>query len=180
MRKILSFVIFITVICDPNRLVSICSGEKILFFFGGGSYSHKHSVWPWVKKLSSTHDVTFLSGFEKSPEKHSKIRDLSSPILYKLMSKSYDVDRFQQRERGEHHSILTQYSKISIDICDTILLKSQNEPILHHLIHNETFDLVVINIIFGECGFALAHNYKAKTIVYDASVVLPWLVQSSF
>jgi hypothetical protein len=123
------------------------------------------------------HDVTFISGFEKSPSddpSHSKIRDLSSPTLYTLMTKSYDVDRFQERERGDFKRMLTGYTQISTKICETTLLKSENDQVLQNLWHNETFDLVIINIIYGECGFAFAHRYNAKTIVYDASVTLSW------
>lgn len=90
------------------------------------------------------------------------------------MSQSYDVDRFQQRERGESQNILTTYSSISVQICETVILRSEHDPILQKLIYNESFDLVIINIIFGECGFIFAHRYNAKIIVFDASVPLPW------
>lgn len=157
------------------NLISTSSSDKILFFFGGGSYSHKHSAWPVATALAERgHDVTFLSSFQKSPSPNPKLRDLHSPTLQKLMSQSYDVDRFQERQLGRHLSILTTYAPTTLKICETILLNSSGDPILQDIIHNQNFDLVVINAIFGECGFILGHHYNAKMIVYDASIMLSW------
>jgi hypothetical protein len=170
--SIISVLITLTVVVSLPTVNS----EKILFFFGGGSYSHKVSVWPWASELADRgHDVTFLSSHEKKPTNHSKIRDLPSKTLHNLMSKSYNIDRFLERERREEQNILHSYGKVSVEICDTTLLKSQNDSVLQELIHKGDFDLVIINIIFGECGFLFAQKYNAKVIVFDASVPLPWL-----
>lgn len=112
------------------------------------------------------HEVTFLSSHAKKPKDHPKINDLFSETLHQLMSKSYNVDRFQQRvEDEESNPVLTSYSKISVDICETTLLKSQNDTVLQNIIHNEKFDLVIVNIIFGECGLLFAHHYGSKVII---------------
>ncbi|XP_021955895.1 2-hydroxyacylsphingosine 1-beta-galactosyltransferase [Folsomia candida] len=149
--------------------------EKILFFFGGGSYSMKNSAWPWATELADRgHQVTFLSAHSKQPTKHGQIRDLATPTLVQLMGVLYGIDRFQQRKDHQEKDLLTKYSALSVEICETIFFKSQEDALLQDVIHKESYDLVIVNVIFGECGFVFAAKYNAKTILFDGSVPLPW------
>ncbi|CAG7827820.1 unnamed protein product, partial [Allacma fusca] len=51
--------------------IRISEGAKILFFFSGGTYSHKVSIWPFVAAMADRgHDVTFFSSFNKRPFEH--------------------------------------------------------------------------------------------------------------
>lgn len=36
------------------------------------------------------------------------------------------------------------------------------------------YDLVVVNTIFGECGYYVGHYLKAKMITYDSCTIFPW------
>lgn len=156
------------------------SGERILFFFGGGSYSMKNSAWPWATELADRgHNVTFLSAHTKKPTEHDGVQDVTAKTLKDVLEFSYGIDRFQQRQKKEEKDVGVKYSEWALSICETILLKSDDDSVLQKIIHEDSYDLVIVNVIFGECGFIFAAKYKAKTILFDGSVPLPWYIQIS-
>lgn len=66
---------------------------------------------------------------------------------------------------------------MAVDLCEKLFLTSgTDDKVLQDLIHKESYDLIIINIIFGECGFIFSAKYNAKTIVFDGSVPLTWFV----
>jgi hypothetical protein len=152
-----------------------CDSERILFFFGGGTYSHKSSTWPWLTKLANrSHEVTVISGIEKTPSEHPNIRDVVSKSLQKSMMAFVGGDRFQQREKGEEMDSMYRYTEITHHVCVNFLESLKEDLSVAKLVLNGTYDLIVVNAIFGECGQIFVHHLGTKSIIFDSTVMLPW------
>ena len=155
-------------------IVSPTFSLNILFLFGGGNVSHKLSVWPLVVELAERgYNVTFVSSNAKQPIKNTKVHDITPKALSAGTDSLYSVDRFQDRKSREEYKVWSTYDESSLKICHNIL-NSKDEPVLSNLIDNGKFDLIVINAVYGECGFLLAHHYGSKYVVFDSSHIIPW------
>jgi len=153
-----------------------CWGEKILFFFGGGSFSHKNSAWPLVVKLAErNHEVTIISGVPKSSSTHPRIKDVVSKSLQDSINDSFGVDRFTARSEGKESDLMITYHPHCVKLCKDFLesLKTDKDTASH--LFNTSYDLIIVNAIFGECGFGIGHYLEIKkTITYDSTMSLPW------
>lgn len=146
---------------------------NILFFFGGGNVSHKISVWPWVLELAKRgHNVTFISPHPKTPVPHPNITDSVVQALTNEVNKVYQVDRFKERDTGKDMDF--DYNIVSEQACHAIVEAKNTEPTVAALFYNSKFDLVVVNSIFGECGYYVGHYFKAKMITYDSCTFITW------
>lgn len=148
---------------------------NILFFFPGGNFSHKSALWPWVLELAKRgHNVTFLSPHGKAPQVHPNISDMTSPHLSQLVSSVYQVDRFKDRDDGTEKTF--DYNEISVKTCELLIENRETDPVFSNILMNKDskFDLIVVNALFGECGFYIANYLKAKVITYNACTLLGW------
>jgi len=144
-------------------------GEKILFFFGLSSYSHRIAVWPLVEELANKgHQVTFLQPHEnKMP--HPKVKDIVTPVkLAQEMAKMDSIGQrnsFGKRLVQMHGLILPVMGAMTYEM---ILEEESNVK----WIHESKFDLVIMDSLFNDCGLILAHKWGAKTAIYSPSSVL--------
>lgn len=163
--------------CRALLLLSFCQlaiSANILYFFPGGNVSHKTAVWPWVLEMAKRgHNVTFISPHPKTPVAHPNIVDHAVEVLQDEVGKVYQVDRFQDREEGKE--LVFDYNQMSIDTCQAVVNSIGRDPVITSIFQNgSSYDLVVINTIFGECGHFVGHYLKAKTITYDSCTMLGW------
>lgn len=146
---------------------------NILFFFSGGNVSHKISVWPWVLELAKRgHNVTFISPHPKTPVAHPNITDNVIQALTNEVNKVYQVDRFKDRDTGIDMDF--DYNLVSAQTCHAIVNAKKTDPTVTALFDDSQFDLVVVNSIFGECGYYVGHHFKAKMITYDSCTFITW------
>ncbi|ODN03397.1 Ecdysteroid UDP-glucosyltransferase [Orchesella cincta] len=165
--KRLGFVLILTVF-----LPTIFSAN-ILFFFAGGNVSHKTSVWPWVLALANKgHNVTFVSAHTKALKSHPNIHDFGAQPLYELVKEVYKVDRFKERDEGTWKNF--DYNTVATATCKAVADNKDTDPVLGPLFRDGAFDLVVVNAVFGECGYFVGHYFKAKTITYSPCSFITW------
>ena len=88
----------------------------------------------------------------------------------------YGVDRLAERMKGTEMELFDDNDAQSIKVCD-IILNSRNDPVLEYIVHgNEAhFDLVINNLVLGDCGLIVAHKYRAKLIISASTAFYSWL-----
>ena len=155
------------------QLCTSVNSASIFFFYGGGTYSHKHAIWPLPSALADLgHNITFFSPHSRRPWTHPNINDIVPEKLEKLLSVFHVSDKLQMRLAGEERMVWNTLSQWSIDICNTVL--GDDDPVVKSIINDSKFDLVFINAAFGECAYIMAERWKAKVILVDSTSVLPW------
>ena len=170
---ILIFVIFITISTSQ-----VATGANILFFFIGGTYSHKLSVWPLACSLADKgHNVTVFSRFKMQPRPHPLITDLTSDQVDKFAKTLPPFDPIESRRREETLQLWRSVFSISLQLCEIFMTKTDDDPVLRYLVHDAKFDLVINNAVVSDCGYILAHRYEAKLIISSSTVVLPWYLE---
>ncbi|CAG7727562.1 unnamed protein product [Allacma fusca] len=153
--------------------VNLAHSENIIFFYGGGTYSHKHAIWPLTSALADKgHKITFLSPHNKRPWLHPNITDVIPEKLEKLLSVFHIQDKLQQRLAGEELKVWNTLGDWSLSICKTIL--DDDDPTLQSLIYKSKFDLIFVNAAFGECAYIMNLVWKGKIILVDSTSILPY------
>jgi glucuronosyltransferase len=147
---------------------------NILFYWPFASYSHRISVWPLVERLvQEGHNVTFFAAQPpKSP--NPKVTEISAASGYAAVKLP---DFVSLRFAGGMDAIDNSWSSYfdwGIKICNNLL----NDSNIKEWIHKSTFDLVVINGLFNDCGYGLAHKFKAPYIMYGSSAPFGWWSES--
>jgi glucuronosyltransferase len=146
-------------------------GANILFVFGGGNLSHKTGIWPLVVALADRgHKITFVSSIRKEPQRHPNVTDLVPIQLEEMSNKMYGVDRITARANYEERKLYEMYDAVTLDVCKISL----NSPEIQNLLKTESFELVVANGVYGECGLLLAHYFRTKCIISSSTFVIPW------
>lgn len=156
-------------------LCNFASAEKILFFFASGTWSHKVSIWPLVTALADRgHDVTFLSGHRRQPYNNSKVNDLFSVTIENKLKGIYNVDRIANRLAGVELELFHSYNRDLINTCELIYSAMDIDPALTFVLKEEKFDLVVNNLVLGDCGLIVAARNGAKLITYLSTSLFTW------
>lgn len=154
--------------------VLLCEGANILFFIGFGSPSHRIAVQPLAETLAAKgHNVTFLV-HEKPKEKDSAVQYFVPEKLSQHFTQVFRGDNradfYQIRATGKQALGSIFIPSFGIKVCD----KLYNDPKVKDWLRTTKFNLVIIDSLFNDCGYAIAHLHKAKTIVFSVSSFLPW------
>lgn len=160
-----SFLFLVTFTYIPSCI----DGANILFFFGLSTYSHRITAWPLAVKLAEQgHSVTFLQAAKnKSP--HPKITD----VIPKGLESPLPPDFVNLRT---NHGKMVIYVMahflplFGVDMCTQFLNSTENIE----WVNSQKFDLVVIDALFNDCGYGLAHKWNAKTMVFTTTHVFDW------
>ena len=163
--QILSIIILI--LLATSFTIELASGSKIVFYFARSTYSHRITVWPLAESLAVRgHNVTFVQPFPpKTP----------NPKIHEFYPKSLlgrdDMDQmnfFQVRLQGGREAIISKSrnnpSK-GLELCSKFL----TDPETKEWIKSSQFHLIVIDDLHNECGYALAHQFGAKTVLFVTS-----------
>jgi len=159
----------------PLFLVLCAESEsaKILFYLGVSTYSHRILISPLAERLADRGDqVTF---FCPHPPKKSypNVTEFLPKIIREVGREAGGSGFLNRRLRegrlGSMRSASTLYGR-GISFCRLLL----EAPETQNLINTATFDLIIIDSLFNECGFGLAHKFGAKTIIFSTSTVLSW------
>jgi glucuronosyltransferase len=164
---IISFVIIV-------YFAHLLQGEKILFYFAVSGYSHRISVWPIIEKLAdSGHSVTLLSPYPaKVLQSHPNITDYVPEGLATdlgIMDLDFIGLRLTQGVAATDN-LWDVYYKLSISACEALMRKQE----FIEWVTRSSFDLVVVNALYNECGYGLVHKFQSKHVVYYPSSHLMW------
>lgn len=170
----LSILLILIFTISSHFVPNYVHGANILFYFAVSGYSHRISVWPIIEALANSgHSVTFLSGYpSKNPSSHPNITDFVPQNLNKDLGVA-DLDFIGLRLKNgvsATDDLWNLYYKLSINTCQALMQKQE----YMEWINKSSFDLIVINALFNECGFGLVHKFKAKHIMYSPTSALMW------
>jgi len=154
-------------------------GENILFYWGVSGYSHRLAVWPLLEALSARgHNVTFISPrkLKGPPKSESLITDIVPKNLARDSALSGVNYAMQRWERGElfAQDMWEAYIGSGKRACRSIM----NDPEVLDWLKRSTFDLIVIDSLFNDCGYALVEYYNAPHINFSPTAVFPWMTDS--
>ncbi|CAG7820722.1 unnamed protein product, partial [Allacma fusca] len=77
------------------------------------------------------------------------------------MAKQFkNVDRLSERIRNEETRVWTNYHQDELRACQSIFAGAKIDSEMSRIFYNETFDVIINNVIFGDCGLVLAHHLK--------------------
>jgi len=156
---------------------------NILFFFQVSTYSHRIVVWPLVEALVDRgHNVTFHTiyhsknpnpkvreFFPKSMQERMRERSAAEPdVLGAFMSA-----RLQEGRIGTIR-LSGGLPSVGLLLCQDFL----DAPETDAFIKTEQFDLVVIDPLFNECGYGIAHRFGAKTIIFSTTHPFSWTTEA--
>lgn len=146
---------------------------NILFFFGFSGESHRFTVWPLVKGLADRgHKVTFFSPHEpKKPTNHPNIKEMVAKDIF--AQTGMDFDPVKIRIHGGVRAMQAMWSGFSdfgVKLCEGVVTHKETME----WAKTASFDLVFINALFNDCGYGLAHKFKAPTILYSTTSLFPW------
>ena len=166
----------ITLIILVTVFASAANSANILFFFASGTWSHKVSIWPLVTALADRgHNVTYISGHQRQPYNNSKVNDLFSVTIANGLKGIYNVDRIADRLAGTEMEIFERYNSDVVGTCRLIYGAIDTDPALNYVLRQGQFDLVVNNVVVGDCGLLVAAKNKAKLIISASTTLLTWL-----
>ncbi|CAL8083081.1 unnamed protein product [Orchesella dallaii] len=151
----------------------ITSTKNILFFWGMSGYSHRITIWPLVEKLADKgHNVTFFSPHHpKKPTVHPNITEIVPTNLFQDIGMGYDPA--EVRLKGgitAVENLWPSYLECGVQLCRRIA----KDPDILNWLNSASFDLVVINGLFNDCGLAVAYKFNASTITYGTSSLFQW------
>lgn len=148
--------------------------KNILFYWGVSGYSHRISVWPIIDKLvEKGHKITFLSPFPpKTPSTHPNITDIVPKGLAQqigLINLDFISLRLEKGVQGIDQ-LWYEYYRSGIRGCEFMM---QNAEVLQW-INESTFDLVILDALFNDCGYALVHKFQCPHIMYSPTSHFAW------
>lgn len=161
-------------------LFSYAQTANILFFFGWGAYSHRISVWPLVTTLAERgHNVTFATHLSpKEIHKHPNVIEFTPKQFQKFMLESSMFNTKNLIEwrlkNGRFQRGGTNLVDIGLEMCKNFI----SDPETKIWIQSSKFDLIVIDGLFNDCGFGLAHKFKSKIIVVGTAIMMPWFYEA--
>ncbi|OXA44491.1 UDP-glucuronosyltransferase 2A3 [Folsomia candida] len=166
--------IILIVFCS---LVNFGSTANILFYFVVSGYSHRIGVWPIIQRLAeSGHNVTFLSPYpnknQVAQSHHVNITDYVPHNLAKDIG-IMDIDKIGLRLREGVAGIENMWShvdQLAIRSCEALMKK----PEFQTWVETSSFDLIVSNTMYNECGYGLVHKFGAKHIAYSSTTHMMW------
>lgn len=160
-----SLLIFLTVSSIPSYVDS----ANVLFFFGLSTYSHRITAWPLAVKLAEQgHSVTFLQAV-KNKTPHPKVTDVIPKGVEHPVPPDFVNLRTQHGKMVIY--VMTYYlPQLGVNMCTQFLNNKDNIE----WINSHKFDLVVIDALFNDCGYGLAHKWNAKTMVFSTTHLFEW------
>jgi len=159
--------------------INFVSGANILFYWGVSGYSHRISIWPLVEALSERgHKITFFSPYESRDPPNPKYtiqdivpKNLSRDLGYANMD--FVGNRLENGPKGAS-DLWQEYYKGSLRGCKSIL----EDPEIIQWAKTSHFDLIVMDSLLVECGYAFVHHFKAPHIHYSPSTHFPPMMET--
>jgi len=169
----LTMAVFRTVISSCIFL-SIVDGARILFFFGLSTYSHRILVWPLVQELTKRgHEVTYFSSSpNRNPKSDPKVGDFVPSAVTEFYKGEgiMNLNLLHSRLDGVLVEKWNEMPGFGEVLCELIL----KSPDTKEWADKSRFDLIFIDALFNDCGFAFVHKFKTKHILFGTTTIFPW------
>ncbi len=152
-------------------------GANILFFHQIASYSHRVAVWPLLEELTNRgHNVTFHSIFPPKSLANPKIREFMPKgieEIWKIEVTQDDGTVVQKDLNMIELALEGSWFQTDLFLLPVVALQACQKflsyPETQEFVKNNHFDLVVVDMLFNDCAYGLAHKWGAKTILYYTS-----------
>lgn len=156
--------------------------KNILFFIGFGGPSHRIAVQPLADALSAKgHSVSFILQ-EKFEDKKSSIQYYTPKKLYDFFESMRNgsdggggINFYDLRAGGRTPLTNLFIQWFGINVCENLFTDPEFQQWLNS---RPKFDLVIMDGLFNECGYGIAHVHGAKTMIFSISTILPWVIES--
>lgn len=149
--------------------VANVKGENIVFFHPTGSYSHRVSLWPLVKRLvNDGHHITFISSYppkDPLPNVTELIPEQMAKYINDYMQGG-DLD-ITKRISGQLEPCYNHGPRMGLFSCEKFL----EDPAVKTWLKTEPkVDLVILDWFMSECILGLAYKNNAPFILYASTV----------
>ncbi len=162
---------FLVLIVSCTLLAKTVNAANILFYFGMSTYSHRIIAWPLVEALvERNHTLTFFQP-DKNKNPNPKVTEINPRIDGISNKVNFMVERLEMGHRRLLLSLTYRLPQIGANLCDMFL----QDPKVVDWIKNNKFDLIVIDALFNECAYGIAHLHKAKVIIFGTSHPFGWM-----
>lgn len=153
-------------------LVNQSVSERIAFFHGIASYSHRVQTWPLAEALSKLgHEVTFISPFhpkEPNPNITELVPQHFADYVEEFLDSEFDINL---RIRDEQPQLKSQVFTFAYETCEALFA---SPDFTNWLSQSKKFDLFIIDNCLPECGMAIANHLGAKHIIFNTVVPLAY------
>lgn len=145
--------------------------ENIAFFHPTGSYSHRVSLWPLVKRLvENGHQITFISSYppkDPLPNVTEIVPEQMAKYINDYMQGG-DLD-VTKRISGELEPCYHHGPRMGMFSCQKFL----DDPVVKDwLATNPKIDLFIVDWFISECILGLAYKLNAPFIFYAPTVMV--------
>lgn len=150
---------------------AITDSLNILAIFPHNGVSHDIFFSSVIQELAlKNHEVTVINCFPIT-KNYSNIRQ----ILLQDSSEQHDLNITELYETMPYYFrdlyIARIYKSMANDNCRKLM---KNKDIFNLLKVGHKYDLVIVEQFVTDCGFALAHAFKAPTVGMSAHILMPW------
>jgi len=146
-----------------------CDGASVLFYTTVATSSHNMVMHPLATELANRgHTVTYLSSIKvKMP--HPEVSYFYPREVVEFITTVLAGIGTDDRKIGAANAY-TEVIPAAAHVC-RLLLESEE---VKTWIEKSSFDIVVINACFNECGLGLAHKFGAPHIIVQTAPFAPW------
>jgi len=160
MKKLYSEKAAVSLLFLFSFLLTVSNGAKILFLLPIASRSHVHVFEPYISGLASRgHDIVSISPMIL-PNMPSNVEQIMVIDVDQVLKTS--VHPFEMRKAGK---LATLFNSTSTGAalgasCNKVF----DHPRVQRMLKEESFDLVVIDILANFCVAGIVHHFKAPSI----------------
>lgn len=152
---------------------------NILFYIGFGGPSHRIAMEPLANSLiAKDHKVTFLLQEKPATIQYPKTKYFVSEkveeFFESLQKGENAINLYETRKRGTVGLSWFLVPWFGVKVCENLY----RDPMFLEWISNEKFDLIVVDGLYSECAYGIAHLHKAKIIIFFVSSVPPWIIDA--
>lgn len=152
-------------------LLGTASCAKILFLLPVASKSHIHVFEPLIQALGERgHEITSFTpqASKGMPPNVRQIVIVPVEEIFKHMDSP-----FKLRKDGK----LSQFSTASVDYIDKTCRRVLVSPEMKEIMANNSFDLIVVDILMNQCTLGLIPHFKSPSIYVSTLVAPSFLVE---
>ncbi|XP_061400894.1 UDP-glycosyltransferase UGT4-like, partial [Musca vetustissima] len=136
----------------------VCQTARILSIFGFEGPAQYAFLEPLLLKLAERgHYVTSITNFRQTAE-HTNLRSIVIEENFQLNGK---VRHAISKEIGlDHFNNMSEMFTIGFQMCENIL----HNALIRDLMENESFDLILLNLLFSESLYGLAQHFNVPLV----------------
>lgn len=129
---------------------------------------------PLADTLAKGHNVTILVQ-ERPKESDSKVQYfVPEKLAQHFKQHRTATDFYGLRASGKLPLMGLFIQSFGKSVCEQLY----SDASVKEWLQSTKFDLVIVDGLFNECGYAISHLHGAKIVVFSVSTFLPWVTDS--